>query len=169
MKYKIIENILTKEECEELINRDHDWIYDPVINNDGYEHPREHGELIRKVLQSSIEHIFPEWDGLKVLGTKVMKYEVGDFVKEHRDRMGMLHSDCYEKGYDLRSKDLMIIPLNDDYEGGALTVEGEEVTQTVGNVVQVKQPGNDPDLRAMHGVSEVTKGTRYSLVFWNFQ
>ena len=50
----------------------------------------------------------------------------------------------------------------------SLDCRGEEVPQTVGNVVQVKQPGNDPDLRAMHGVSEVAKGTRYSLVFWNF-
>mgnify|MGYP002011715539 CR=1 FL=1 len=114
-------------------------------------------------------NIFPEWDKLKVLGTKVMKYEVGDFVAEHRDRVGMLHSDCYEKGLNLKSKDLMIIPLNNNYEGGILTVEGEPVMQTVGSVIQVKQPGNNPELRAVHGVSEVTKGTRYSLVFWNFQ
>jgi len=169
MKYKILRDVLTKEECQELIDREHNWVYDPVINNDGYEHPRKHGELIRKVLQSSIENIFPEWDKLKVLGTKVMKYEVGDFVAEHRDRVGMLHSDCYEKGLNLKSKDLMIIPLNNNYEGGILTVEGEPVMQTVGSVIQVKQPGNNPELRAVHGVSEVTKGTRYSLVFWNFQ
>ena len=97
-----------------------------------------------------------------------MMYEVGDFVKEHRDRTGMLHSDCYEPGLDLRSKDLMIIPLNDDYEGGTLTVEGEEIPQKIGTLIQIPQPEGDVHLRPKHGVSKVTKGTRYSLVFWNF-
>ena len=97
-----------------------------------------------------------------------MKYEVGDFVLEHRDRTGMLHSDCYEPGLDLRSKDLMIIPLNDDYEGGVLTVEGVEIPQEVGSLIQIPQPEGDINARPKHGVSEVTKGTRYSLVFWNF-
>jgi hypothetical protein len=168
MKYKIVKDILTQEECEELINRKHEWVYDPVIGHDGHEFTQEQGMKIRKVLQSPIEHIFPEWDGLKVLGTKVMKYEVGDFVKEHRDRTGMLHSDCYEPGLDLRSKDLMIIPLNNNYEGGVLTVDGNEIPQDVGSLIQIPQPEGDVNARPKHGISEVTKGTRYSLVFWNF-
>ncbi len=137
MKYEIIDDMLTLEECNKIIEAvmiQDEWVYDPVINNDGYEHPREHGELVRKVLQTSIKPVFHEWEGLKVLGTKVMKYEVGDFVKEHRDRLGMLHSSCYEEGTDLKSKDLMIIPLNSDYKGGELSVDGEVIEQKVGSV-----------------------------------
>ena len=168
MKYKIIENMISKEKCQELINMVHEWHYDPVIGHDGYEYTQEQGMKIRKVQQCFIPHIFDVWDGGKVLGTKVMKYEVGDYVKEHKDRTGMLHSDCYEPGLDLRSKDLMIIPLNDEYEGGKLTVEGIEIPQEVGSLIQIPQPEGDIDARPKHGVSEVTKGTRYSLVFWNF-
>ena len=145
---------------------DHDWHEDPVINHDGT--PDKYATVLRKVKQSFVPHLFEVWDGGKVLGSKVMKYEVGDFVLEHRDRTGMLHSDCYEPGLDLRSKDLMIIPLNDDYEGGELTVEGIEIPQKVGSLIQIPQPEGDIDARPKHGVSEVTKGTRYSLVFWNF-
>ena len=170
MKYEIIDDMLTLEECNKIIEAvmiQDEWVYDPVINNDGYEHPREHGELVRKVLQTPINPVFHDWDGLKVLGPKVMKYEVGDFVKEHRDRLGMLHSSCYEEGTDLKSKDLMIIPLNSDYKGGELSVDGEVIEQKVGSVIQVAQPMEG--YRPMHAVSEVTKGTRFSLVFWNFQ
>ena len=62
----------------------------------------------------------------------------------------------------------MIIPLNEEYEGGTLTVEGEEIPQKIGTLIQIPQPEGDVHLRPKHGVSEVTKGTRYSLVFWNF-
>ena len=166
MSYKIIENTLSVEQCNELIEMEHDWHFDPVINHDG--NVNEHGHLIRQVMQSFVPHLFDEWDDGKVLGSKVMRYEVGDFVKEHRDRTGMLHSDCYEPGLDLRSKDLMIIPLNDDYEGGELTVNGEVIPQRVGDLIQIPQPEGDINARPKHGVSHVTKGTRYSLVFWNF-
>ena len=101
MKYKIIDNFLSLEKCQNLINMEHDWHVDPVIGHDG--EINDYGHLIRQVKQSFVPHLFEEWDGGKVLGTKVMMYEVGDFVKEHRDRTGMLHSDCYEPGLDLRS------------------------------------------------------------------
>ena len=166
MKYKIIDDMISIEKCNELINLDHDWHVDPVIDHDGK--LNEYGHRIRQVQQSFVPHLFEEWDSAKVLGSKVMRYEVGDFVKEHRDRTGMLHSDCYEPGLDLRSKDLMIIPLNDNYEGGELTVEGEVIPQKVGSLIQIPQPEGDINARPKHGVSEVTKGTRYSLVFWNF-
>ena len=166
MKYKIIDDMISIEKCNELINLDHDWHIDPVINHDGT--PDKNASLIRQVMQSYVPHIFEEWDGAKVLGSKVMRYEEGDFVLEHRDRTGMLHSDCYEPGLDLRSRDLMIIPLNDDYEGGELTVEGITIPQKVGSLIQIPQPEDDIHARPKHGVSEVTKGTRYSLVFWNF-
>ena len=166
MKQKIIKDFITLEKCQELINMEHDWHIDPVIKHDGT--PDKYGSIIRKVKQSFVPHLFEVWEEGKVLGTKVMKYEVGDFVKEHRDRTGMLHSDCYEAGLDLRSKDLMIIPLNNEYEGGELTVEGTEIPQEVGSLIQIPQPEGDINARPKHGVAEVTKGTRYSLVFWNF-
>ena len=35
MSYKIIENTLSVERCNELIEMEHDWHFDPVINHDG--------------------------------------------------------------------------------------------------------------------------------------
>ena len=52
--------------------------------------------------------------------------------------------------------------------GGELTVEGIIIPQKVGSLIQIPQPEGDIHARPKHGVSEVTKGTRYSLVFWNF-
>ena len=70
MKYEIIDDMLTLEECNKIIEAvmiQDEWVYDPVINNDGYEHPREHGELVRKVLQTPIKPVFHEWEGLKAV------------------------------------------------------------------------------------------------------
>jgi len=165
MKYKIIDNVLTKEQCEELINRQHKWKVTDVISDKGVLNTE--GHKIRQVKESFIENIFDTWDGLKVLGTKVMRYEEGDFVKGHRDRLGMLHSSCYEEGSDLYAKDLMVIPLNDDYLGGHFHVEKDVVPQKIGSLIQLAQSGKDEE-RTPHGVLPVKEGTRYSLVFWNF-
>ena len=81
----------------------------------------------------------------------------------------MSHKDMHrDNSYDRSNDWTVVCYLNDDYEGGELTVEGEVIPQKVGSLIQIPQPEGDINARPKHGVSEVTKGTRYSLVFWNF-
>ena len=60
-----------------------------------------------------------------------MKYEVGDFVEERRDSLWMCQSNYWKPNTNQRAKDLMVIPLNDDYEGGEFTARPK-----VGSVIQ---------------------------------
>ena len=182
-KVKLKKNIFTREQCEEIIKNHNNFEYDSVVNSTGpidssmskeqidmFTEVDDNGDEIRKVSQSSSDFI-KEWDGLPVYRCKVMKYEEGEFVKEHVDSNWMCQSNYWAPGTNKVSKDLMIVPLNDDYEGGALTVEGVEIPQEVGSVIQMPQSGNIhlDRPRPHHGVSTITKGTRYSMVFWNFE
>ena len=98
-----------------------------------------------------------------------MKYEQGEFVNEHKDAQWMCMSNYWAPDTNMSSESLMVMPLNDDYEGGEFTVEGTEIPQEVGSVIQIPCDALDKDKSASHGVKEVLSGTRYSLVFWNFK
>ena len=178
----VTKNFLSKEQCQNIINSFHTWERDYIKNDtskpektfskeelDANTEIDPEGYKIRQVSQSGTDYI-TEWDGLPVYRCKVMKYEEGDFVKEHRDSLWMCQSNYWKPNTNQQAKDLMVIPLNDDYEGGEFTINGTEIKQEVGSVIQMPQsgiPGFRP--RPKHGVKEVTKGTRYSMVFWNFQ
>ena len=178
----VTKNFLSREECQNIINSFHTWERDYIKNDtskpektfskqelDANTEIDPEGYKIRQVSQSGTDYI-TEWDGLPVYRCKVMKYEEGDFVEEHRDSLWMCQSNYWKPNTNQQAKDLMVIPLNDDYEGGEFTINGTEVKQEVGSVIQMPQsgiPGFRP--RPKHGVKKVTKGTRYSMVFWNFQ
>jgi predicted 2-oxoglutarate/Fe(II)-dependent dioxygenase YbiX len=178
----VTKNFLSREECQNIINSLDNWERDYIRNDtskpdvtlnkqqlDANTEIDPEGYKIRQVSQSPTDYI-TEWDGRPVYRCKVMKYEVGDFVEEHRDSLWMCQSNYWKPNTNQRAKDLMVIPLNDDYEGGEFTVNGTEIKQEVGSVIQFPQsgiPGFRP--RPKHGVKKVTKGTRYSMVFWNFE
>jgi hypothetical protein len=74
------------------------------------------------------------------------KYVVGDFLHWHTD-------DMYGKGMDMTGG----IVLNDDYEGGIFEFEDETtLDQTPGKAFEMRRD-------VSHRVTEITKGTRYSL------
>lgn len=184
-KVRIKRNVLSKEKCEEIIANYTDYEYDLLKTDFVQQSKYSDKETLdahtvvsdqettfktRKVAQSSIKnHIFPEWDGLPVYRSKVMKYEIGDFIDEHRDAQWMCLSNYWEPDTNKASRSLMVVPLNDDYEGGELTVEGEVIPQKVGSVIQIPQSVFDHTKSARHGIREVKSGTRYALVFWNFE
>ena len=67
------------------------------------------------------------------------------------------------------SESLVSIALNDDFDGGEFTVNGGKVVpQEVGSAITIPQHALDHTKSFRHGVTEVTSGTRYALVFWNF-
>ena len=181
---KIKHNVLTREECAEIIknsiNFEKDYLKRDTAPQSEYSDREtldentlvrsgEFTEKYRKVSQSPIdEPIFPEWDGNPVYRCKVMKYEKGDFLGEHYDAQWMCLSNYWKPGTNQVSQSLISIALNDDYDGGEFTVEGEIIPQKVGSAIQIPQHALDKSMSAKHGVTEVTSGTRYALVFWNF-
>jgi len=183
-KVKLKKNVFTREQCEEIIKSHTGFEYDSCVDSPGHhinssmtkeeidmytiEDPDSDNK--RKVSQVASD-VVTEWDGLPVYRCKVMKYEEGEFVKEHVDSQWMCQSNYWAPGTNKVARDLMIVPLNDNYEGGKLTVEGVEIPQEVGSVIQMPQSGNIhlDRPRPHHGVTTVTKGTRYAMVFWNFE
>lgn len=189
-RVKIKRNVLSREECAKIIanatNFKYDYLkYDIAPQSKYYDketldrNTRElsvvksfkfrDNTLVRKVSQSPIdEPIFDEWDGHPVYRCKVMKYKTGEYVGEHYDAQWMCLSNYWKPGTNKVSESVMSMVLNDDFMGGEFTVEGVVIPQEVGSVVQIPCNGLDRSKSVKHGVTEVTSGTRYALVFWNF-
>jgi len=185
---KIKRNVLSREKCAEIIadadagkferdvlKRDalpQSELFDKeTLDSNTKERSVEKSyQMGRKVSQSpGIDPpIFPEWDGNPVYRCKVMKYETGDYLHEHYDAKWMCLSNYWAPDTNMISQSITSIALNDDYEGGEFTVEGEIINQEVGSAVTVPQHALDHTKSAKHGVRRVTSGTRYALVFWNF-
>ena len=170
-------NVLSREECQNIINSFHTWERDYIKNDtvrpektftkeelDANTEIDPEGYKIRQVSQAGTDYI-TEWDGLPVYRCKVMKYEEGDFVEEHRDSLWMCQSNYWKPNTNKQAKDLMVIPLNDDYEGGELTFEFKGKEYPIKNVANtlVIFPSN---LLYKHKVTKVTKGTRFAVVGW---
>ena len=183
-KVKIKSNVLSREQCARIIADAANFEYDPLkrdiapqseyfdketLDKNTVERSLDESYSKRKVAQSPIdEPIFPEWDGHPVYRCKVMKYETGDFLYEHHDAQWMCLSNYWKPGTNKISESVISIALNDDYEGGEFTVEGEIIPQEVGSAITIPQHALDHNKSVTHGVKEVTSGTRYALVFWNF-
>tara|TARA_B100000780_G_C20839893_1_gene333768 strand:+ start:43 stop:624 length:582 start_codon:yes stop_codon:yes gene_type:complete len=95
---------------------------------------------------------------------QISKYEVGDFHKQHMDGMGTegtkLINPTKENLHNKTRKLSMIMPLNDDFEGGDLILYNDgPMEQKKGNITFF--PGY-----LLHEVTPVTKGTKYSLSMW---
>jgi len=136
---------LTKEECQALIDRDHVW--------EDVEKTKIDGSIIKFKTADVVvwgDH-YPN-----ILKECVMKYEVGDFCTEHKDSTWSRINPNYQ------AYAVWVTPLNDGYEGGELYFNSELVEQVIG--VQNKYLRTIP-----HEITEITKGTRYSLVSWVFK
>jgi predicted 2-oxoglutarate/Fe(II)-dependent dioxygenase YbiX len=181
---KIKHNVLTKEQCVQIISNANNFEYDILkkdiaeqdvnftkeqLDANTIERSFDQSSDMRKVSQSPMEPVFSEWDGNPVYRCKVMKYEKGEYVREHRDAEWMCMSNYWAPNTNKSSDSVMIIPLNDDYDGGEFTVDGQVIPQEVGSVIQVPCDALDRENNPKHGVRKVRSGTRYSLVFWNFK
>ena len=182
----IKKNVLSREQCVKIIedslgNFERDCLKKDTaiqseysdketLDNNTIERSLDDSYSIRKVSQASIDDpIFPEWDGNPVYRCKVMRYETGDYLNEHYDAQWMCLSNYWKPDTNKILESLVSIALNDDYEGGEFTVDGGEVVpQEVGSAITIPQHALDHSKSVRHGVTEVTSGTRYALVFWNF-
>jgi len=103
-------------------------------------------ELVDYLLQTA-----PEFANFEV-AIHLNKYEVGDYMGRHCDRMPIR-----------RRTFLVQLSEPDSYEGGNLTVDDKTSSREQG----ATNLFNSQDI--WHSVGEVTKGIRYSIVFWGYE
>jgi predicted 2-oxoglutarate/Fe(II)-dependent dioxygenase YbiX len=139
-------DILTKEECQTIINADHDWKVVDLVKKSG---------CIIKCQSAEFKHWSNKYP--TILKEQVVKYGVGDFCSEHIDTAWPEIHPNY------RAHTTWITPLSasDDYEGGELYIEDELTEQLVGVPIKFLRT-------TLHEITKITKGTRYSLVAWVF-
>jgi len=146
-------NALTNDECQALIDAEHDWHVAILIRGDDCT-PRTDSLEYRTFKRESVSvlgKIYPT-----IRKEYISMYETGDFCKPHRDcRWGHEHP-----GY--RAVRTWITPLNDDYEGGELYIDGVLFEQKIGETIKF-------DGRILHEITTVTSGTRHSLISWVFE
>ena len=97
------------------------------------------------------------WEGFS--RPKFNKYEVGDEMAFHCDHIHDLF-DGFRRGITILTK---ILALNDDYEGGDLIINEEPYRLKQGQAIIFPSVFLFP-----HKVDTVTKGTRYTAVFWTW-
>lgn len=184
MEVKIVPNVLTPEECAEIIASAEgkyvrDFLKKDMVQQSKYSDKetldantetrtvRFSGRK-RKLCYAIIDPVFDEWDGKPVYSCRVIRYQVGDFAGPHRDSQWMCLSNYWAPGTNLAAHSVMSCALNDDYEGGEFVADYVTYPQEVGSVIQIPQNPLDKEKSMGHSVTEVTRGTRYALVFWNF-
>lgn len=137
---------LTREECQAIIDQDHEWRDLDV--------EKWYGAKLK--CKTTDFHFWNEkYPDVPILYECINRYEVGDYAEEHVDSAWRMMNPNYV------ASTVWITPLNDDYEGGELYFDGELMEQEIG--VPIKYPRKTP-----HEIKPVTKGTRYSLVSWVF-
>ncbi len=190
--YTIVPNALTPEQCAEIIaqaeaginhqkfefdilkadtQEQHQFMTKEELDFRSVEKTVSETSPKRRIMQAHQPYekqTFSEWDGLPVYRSKVMKYSVGGFCTEHRDGQWQTISNYWVPGTNQFARDLIVIPLNDDYVGGEFTIEGEVVEQSVGTAIQMPQSGDISKPRVKHGVNYIVEGVRYALVMANF-
>jgi len=180
MYNKLIENFLSKEECDTIIKigestnlqrlksvkQNDDSSYTLSTNEDSF-HKRSGSYLkddelnipeINSVINKTLSFLKdnPPFKGIEYDSVRALtfnKYVEGDFLKNHADKHEI------EFGATLT----IIYQLNDDYEGGDVVYEMEQQEYTL-----PKKQGSiflfEPNIE--HGVLKLLKGTRYSLNMW---
>lgn len=122
--------------------------------------------ILKKNFQEAVGEVF-ERDVVPNT-SHAQKWEVGGFATPHSDNSDF---DGNPTSFEI-NKYVGILYLNDDYEGGDLYFVDNSDTTKVTLTISPKAgsfvvfPGG---VENIHGVTEITKGTRYTMVsFWDF-
>ena len=147
--------MLSLEECKNLIDEEYNWETSVVWYGYGDDAlvPRTDTLLKRTFKETPVSVLAKEYP--MILKEVITKYEVGDFCSLHKDNNWTSQYPGYS------AYGVWITPLNDGYEGGDLYFNNKLVEQVVGQPIKNSR-------RIRHEITEVTKGTRYSLVSWVF-
>lgn len=138
-------DILTAQECQDIINDSHTWETVDLTKTNG------------SVLKFKYAP-YTKWKNQYPLMLKeaVMRCDVGDFLQPAH-----IESPWLDVNPNTMAYASWVTPLNDGYTGGDLIIDGQTVTQTIG--VAIKRQRDVP-----YEVTPVTSGTRYTLLSWLF-
>lgn len=117
-------------------------------------------ESLRKKFQEAIELVFDR----KVTAntSHAQKWDVGGFAAPHSDNSDF---DGTPNAFEI-NKYVGILYLNSDYAGGELYFPEHDIEFQPAAYSYICFPGG---VENIHGVKEITKGTRYTMVsFWDF-
>lgn len=151
IKYDLYENVFDSKQCDEILNhalntfRDGKTSDKPKTDYIGTWEVKtcvedDYIEYIRSLLVSVA---IPS--GYKIRWINLTTYKEGVHLNPHRDE---------------DSSRTLICPLNDNYEGGLFTLEKLKFKLSKGSVLAFDGGAVN------HGVTHVTKGTRYSMNLW---
>ena len=147
----VIKNILSHDHCQELIDELPDM--DKVLKAKGKLLPGKWSENFINTQRIRLEEHTEDWirDLLGINNVSdnnnmyVCFYKKGDRCKSHVDPVQYT----------------VLLTLNNKYNGGELSVEGNKIELDTGDCVVFKGD-------TKHEVSEITDGTRWSLSVWLF-
>lgn len=158
-------NVFTKEECDYVIsywNSQDDWklsCFYNMYNIAGTKpHTKEGGQALRKfqlASQDLAEKVFKR--PLKSLSLSSHMWKPGAFAADHADNAEL---DGTPNAW-IENKLVTMIYLNDDFEGGHLTFRDHKLAfkPQTGSVIVF-----DVGINNVHAVTEVTSGTRYTMM-----
>lgn len=134
----------------------------PVSDDlESFELPRDFFAQIAKKFEQAVETIFDV--EVRPNTSHAQKWDVGGFASPHSD-----NSDFEGKPNSFQiNKYVGILYLNGDYEGGELYFTEHDISIRPTPYSFISFPGG---VENIHGVSEITSGTRYTMVsFWDFK
>lgn len=143
--------LFTKNECDQIILFSENMNQWKTITNEvSYKifffEPNE--SVSMKIMEYAKQVL-----GLSIMTVNlaVLKYVEGDYFPRHTDRLG--------KGFNRDFLYNINLKLNDEYEGGEFFLNDNLFTAEVGDVYHYKST-------EFHEVKPITKGTRYSGLFY---
>ncbi len=157
---QIVNNILSKQQCEEIIN-----ISKHVDKWFVIEQGMVKTETIKCYIKPKIEHILKNipFNLEESTCVELLKYDTGSCSKLHMDTEGT-HVLGIGNFIVTEWKQTAIINLNDNFSGGVLSFPKLGKTfNSIGDMIIFPAGKNSYDYE--HEVSEVTSGIRYTLVF----
>jgi hypothetical protein len=179
---KNINNIVSHEMCDSIMNENWDWQSSTFANNNkniGLEKSKKRVIMDEAYITDNIGkywarllnctklacdeykksedlpkmHLFiPE----RTTNFRINRYGNGGFMSEHIDNIH--HSHKQKLGFPQAS---LLFFLNDDYEGGEIYIADKMFKPKKGSAIIF--PSN---FMYPHHVDKVTKGTRYSIITW---
>jgi hypothetical protein len=125
-----------------------------------YDLPPMYFDSLRKKFQEAIEIVFER--EVQPNTSHAQKWDVGGFASPHSDNSDF---DGKPNAFEI-NKYVGILYLNGDYEGGELYFPEHDISFKPEPFSYICFPGG---IENIHGVTEITKGTRYTMVsFWDF-
>ncbi len=117
--------------------------------------------LIAKKFQEAVESIFGR--EVKPNTSHAQKWDVGGYASPHSDNSDF---EGVPNSFQI-NKYVGILYLNEDYDGGELYFTEHDISIKPSAYSFISFPGG---VENIHGVSEITSGTRYTMVsFWDFK